>query len=163
MAGILGRFHSDLSGEESLAFAHLAEGSPGRALELVDEDGLALHRDMGELLNRLPDLDGVLLHRFAEKAARGGADGPFRTSTEIIGRWVRRLAGGAATGRIDAAGVTETEAADLARLAPAADAGRWLDAREKIEALFERTEAVNLDRKAALLDAFFLLRAAARG
>lgn len=167
VARILGRVMPDLSPDETHAIAHLAEGSVGRAIELADEDGLALHRDMGQLLSRLPDLDGVLLHRFAEKAAKGGTDGTFRTAGEIIGRWLRRLAVAAATrgqgaAAVDPAGVTEAEAADLARLAPLADAGRWLDARDKIEGLFERAMAVNLDRKATLLDAFFLLRAAVR-
>ncbi len=162
VAELLRRLDPGLSPAETQAIAHLAEGSVDRAIELADEDGLALHREMGELLRALPDLDGVLLHRFAEKAAKGGAEGTFRTACEIMGRWLARLAVAAATRMVNPAGVTETEAAQLARLAGLADAGRWLDARDKIEGLFERTEAVNLDRKTALLDAFFLLRAAAR-
>ena len=162
VAGILGRLNPDLSPAETHAIAHLAEGSVGRAIDLADEDGLALHREMSQLLGALPDLDGALLHRFAEKAARGGADGTFRIACEIMGRWLARLVVAAATRMVDPAGVTEPEAAQLARLARMADAGRWLDARDKIEGLFERTEAVNLDRKSALLDAFFVLSAAAR-
>ena len=133
---VLGPLLPSLSGPEAAALARLAEGSPGRALELADEDGLALQRELGELLAGLPGLDGVALQRFGDRVGRPGAETAFRIASEILRRWLARLAGG--------------------------DPGRWLDTRDRIEGLLARVEGLKLDRKAAMLDAFFQLRAAAR-
>ena len=125
-----------LSANEVAELARLAEGSPGRALELADEDGLALQRELDGLLGRLPELDGVALQRLGDRVGRSGAEATFRIATEILRRWLARRAIG--------------------------DPGRWLDTRDRIEGLLGRVEGLNLDRKATMMDAFFLARAAVR-
>ena len=42
------------------------------------------------------------------------------------------------------------------------DPGRRLETRDRVEGLLARVERLNLDRKAAMMDAFFQLRAPAR-
>lgn len=134
---VLGPLLPALSANEVAELARLAEGSPGRALELADEDGLALQRELDALLGRLPELDGVALQRLGDRVGRSGAEATFRIAAEILCRWLARLAIG--------------------------DPGRWLDTRDRIEGLLGRVEGLNLDRKAAMMDAFFLARVAARG
>ena len=125
-----------LSAPEIAELARLAEGSPGRALELADQDGLALQRELDELLARMPALDGVALQRFGDRVGRSGAETAFRIASEILCRWLARRA--------------------------TADPGRWLDPRDRIDGLLGRVEGLNLDRKSVMMDAFFQVREAAR-
>ncbi len=135
-ARVIGKLMPALSAAEAAELARLAEGSPGRALELASEDGLALQQELGGLLDALPDLDGIALQRFGDKVGKSGAEAAFRIATDIL----RRRLNGLATG----------------------DPGRWLEARDRIEERLARVELLNLDRKAAMMDAVFQAAAAAR-
>jgi DNA polymerase-3 subunit delta' len=134
-ARVVGGLMPSLGRDETIELARLAQGSPGRALELASEDGLALQRELGGLLDALPDLDGIALHRFGDKVGKSGAEAAFRIATDILCRHLDGLAVG--------------------------DPGRWLATRDRVAEMLARVEPLNLDRKAAMLDAVFLARNAA--
>lgn len=137
-ARVVGGLMPSLGRDEAIELARLAQGSPGRALELASEDGLALQKELGGLLDALPDLDGIALHRFGDKVGKSGAEAAFRIATDILCRHLDGLAVG--------------------------DPGRWLATRDRVAEMLARVEPLNLDRKAAMLDAVFLARnAASRG
>lgn len=135
-ARVIGRLMPALSAPEAVELARMAEGSPGRALELASEDGLALQKELGGLLDALPDIDGVALQRFGDKVGKSGAEAAFRIATDIL----RRRLNGLATG----------------------DPGRWLEVRDRIDERLARVDGLNLDRKMAMMDAVFQAAAAAR-
>jgi DNA polymerase-3 subunit delta' len=135
-ARVIGRSLPSLAAAEAAELARLAGGSPGRALELASEDGLALHKELGELLDGLPALDGVALQRFGDKVGKAGAEAAFRVAADILRRHLNGLAIG--------------------------DPSRWLETRDRIDGLLARVDGLNLDRKAALMDAVFLAAAVSR-
>jgi DNA polymerase-3 subunit delta' len=149
---LLERRHPDLDGADAQAIARLAEGSAGRAITLADEGGLGLYRDMMGLIGGLPRLDIAALHAFADKLAK--ADDGFRTFCELFSGWLAR----AATGR-DGGGaeVVAGEAALRRRLVAAAGLEPWVKVWEKTNLLFGRADAVNLDRKLVVVNAFLAL------
>jgi len=152
----------DLTGTEIQSLANLGEGSLGKALNLAEEGGLDLYRDLIGLLSALPKLDVPALHGFAERVTRADADAAWRTVTELTVWWLARLirAGGRqGRGMVE---VVPGEAALMGRLLTAASLDRWLDLWEKTGSLFARTDAVNLDRKQALLTAFLALERLSR-
>ncbi|HUC61999.1 MAG TPA: DNA polymerase III subunit delta' [Alphaproteobacteria bacterium] len=161
---ILGEQIPGLDPGDATALARLAEGSAGRALELAAQGGLDLLREVMGLLETLPRLDGVALHRLAERM--GGADGAerFRTVTELVQWWLARLIRVGGTGEGPAGGeVVPGESALYARLSAARRLDPWLEVWDKTGALFSRAESVNLERKQVVLNAFLALEAAARG
>jgi len=150
-----------LSAEERQALASLADGSPGRAVELAAAGSLDLYRSVAELLGTLPALDLSRLHALADRAARAGAEGDFRTIGFLLGWWIEGLVHEGARGQ-SAASVLAGDAAIRSRLAQAASLDRWVDVWEKNAQLFARADAVNLDRKQVVLGSFLALEAAAR-
>lgn len=152
----------DLTTAEIQSLANLGEGSLGKALNLAEEGGLDLYRDLIGLLSALPRLDVPALHAFAERVARPDADSAWRTVTELTVWWLARLirAGGRqGRGMVE---VVPGEAALMGRLLAAASLDRWLELWEKTGSLFNRADAVNLDRKQALLTAFLALERLSR-
>ncbi len=152
----------EMAAAERLVLARLAEGSPGRALALAGQGGLAVYRDMIELMATLPRLDAVKLHGLADRLARKAAEPEYRAMTGLIDWWLARLIRAAASGETPPE-VTAEEAAVRARLTAAGGLDQWIEVWEKVGRLVERADAVNLDRKAVTLDVFTTIERTARG
>lgn len=144
---------SELSEADARALARLAEGSIGKALALAGEGGLALFKEIIGLLARWPRLDVAAVHAFSDRVARGGSGEAFRTVTDLFVWWLARMVrvGGRGEGLAE---VVPGEAAVMERLLGASKLDQWLEVWEKTSHLFARAEAVNLDRKQVVLNAF---------
>ncbi|MEO8558537.1 MAG: DNA polymerase III subunit delta' [Rhodospirillales bacterium] len=158
---ILRELVPDLGPDEQLALARLSGGSPGRALELAAAGSIDLFRAVSGILGSLPKLDLGKLHTLADRMARPGADGDFRTLGFVLGWWLETMVRSGARGE-GAVEILPGDAAIRAKLEAAASLDRWVDVWEKIGQLFARADAVNLDRKQVVLGSFLALEAAAR-
>ncbi len=140
----------------------LADGSAGRALQLVQGDVLPLYLEMTRLLTDVARLDAARLHQFVDKATAKGDDSRFEALHVFLEGWIARLIRVAATGD---AGVdlTENESAALRDLASRRPLDAWLEAWDKITGSLSAGTPLNLDRKHLLLTAFFTLQATAQG
>ena len=155
---LLRRFRPDLAEDDRRTIAHLAEGRIGKALALDAEGGLELYRDMVRLLAGLPKLDVPALHAFGDKVAR--ADESFRTLSELFTGWIARAASISGRNTSSETIIGEAVAGESAlqrKLVTAAGLDRWVEVWEKTTKLFERADAVNLDRKQVVLNAFLTL------
>ncbi len=85
------------SGELGTLLA-IAEGSPGRALALLEADGVALLETVIGFAAALPDIDLPALHEFADRLARRDAEPAYRTAMRIFLWWIARVARAAAGG-----------------------------------------------------------------
>jgi DNA polymerase-3 subunit delta' len=151
---LLDRYRRELAAADAETIARLADGSIGAALDLAAAGGLDLYRSVLALLARprVPEL-----HAFADRLARADAEDSYRLVEELIGQILARLARHAA----GYAGSKDVEAAGLERLAERAPARVWAGLRDAIGESFTRADGLNLDRKQALLGAFFAIERAA--
>jgi DNA polymerase-3 subunit delta' len=158
---LLGSLLPDLPADETLPLARLAEGAPGRAVDLAEAGGVALFRDLLGLLQTLPELDAVRLHALTDQFGPASGEPAYRTFTVLLTWWLGRSIRLTATHSAPAAEVLQGEGAVLRRLA-AVGTAPWLDAWDAIARQLERADAVNLDRKQVAMNAFFGLAEAAR-
>ncbi len=121
---------------------------------MADEGGLSLYRDMVGLIGGLPRLDVAGLHAFAEKVAKG--DDAFRIFGELFSGWLAAAAAQTA-GPAGNAEVVAGESGLRRRLVAAAGLERWIEVWEKTSHMFGRADAVNLDRKLVVVNAFLAL------
>lgn len=139
----------------------LAEGSIGRALDLADQGGVELYRDMIEVLKCAPSLDVPALHAFGDRLAKGeGAS--FQTVSRLLSWWLARLVRWGAGAVPPRGEVVAGEAELMARLTAGGGLDQWVEVWEKITHLFARADAVSLDRKQVILDAFLAVGKQAR-
>ena len=158
---LLADYLPDADPADRAVLARLAEGSPGRALELDALGGVGLYRELIGTLASLPHLDAERLHGFAEKMGRYGNEQACGTVLEFLSAWLARLVRSSAGNETPPAYVTG-EAELLERFANLPGLARWVDVWEKTARLRERAESLNLDRKQVLLAVFGALQAAAR-
>ena len=149
-----------VSTTDAASLSRLADGSIGRAIELQDAGGLDLYRGLLSRLGELPRLDIPALHRLADSMTGAEAEDSFRTLTELLIDFLARLVAGAAEGTPRE--ILAGEAELLRRLGAETRLDRWIEVWENLRSLFGRADAINLDRKQVVLDAFFTLEAAAR-
>lgn len=143
-----------LSTDDVTLALHLAEGSIGRALELAEDGGIELFREVRDLIAKLPRLDLIELHRLGDKAARDNTGETLKSLGEMIDWLVLRLTRSAA--RIEQgtwAAVPQQSAASL---------DRWIEVWDKTRRLFGEAEGLNLDRKQVVLETFLAIEEAAR-
>lgn len=149
VASLLNRYRTELDPKDIGTLAVLGDGSIGRAIELADEGGVALFRELMSLLAEVPKLNAGRLHSLGDQALRGDA---FRTLSGLLGWWLARIAAAGARGAVDAMSeIVPGERMLARRLLAAAPPAAWAEVWEKIGYLARRTDAVNLDRKRSLM------------
>lgn len=159
---LLTEYRPELAQPEAEALAELADGSIGSAIELADAGGLALYRSVLELLAQAPRADIARLHAFADKLARPDAEDGYRVTEQLISQFLARMTARIARGRLRAEDPVAGEGEVMQRLAARADAARWAALRDRIDRDFTATDDLNLDRKQAILGAFFAIHELAR-
>lgn len=158
VAAVLLQVAPDMPEADRRALARLAEGSIGRALGLLREDGLGLYRALMDILSTLPDPDPLVVHALGDRLSGPGGEQAWQTMTVLLQGWLERLVRGAAR-RDWPVEIVGGEAALMARLGGRPGLDRLLDLWDKTGHLFARTEGANLDRKQAVLAAFAALAA----
>ena len=137
--GLLARWLPDLPAGERGALALLAAGSPGRTLRLAEGEALALQAEVRSFLGSLPRPEPRALHALADRLA-AKRDGSSLTTflhllREALGRAVREAArGGASQPWLRGRALAE-----------------WAVLWDMLGRLSAETEALNLDRKQAVL------------
>ncbi len=139
-------------GERAL-LSRLAAGRPGRALEILGEDGLTLFQELVGLA-AAPDPAGR--QRFAAALAAQKADARFRLLEDILTDWLAQMARATATGVSPYALLPGEEALMNRGVAPTT----FGDVADGARTLFSETIGLNLDKRQMLLRLFDTLDAA---
>ena len=159
---LLQRYRSELAQLEVEALAALSGGSIGRALELAEAGGPALYRSILDILSQIPPLDVIRLHAFADQLARADAEDAYRVGGDLLLQLLARITACSTRRQLDGEEIVAGEDEAMRRLAARADAARWAGLRDDIERNFASTDQLNLDRKQAILGAFFAVEELAR-
>jgi DNA polymerase-3 subunit delta' len=134
----------DSSAEELAAIAALSQGSPGRALDLIGSQGARLFLKFQDVAGRPPPFARAPLLEIAGHMKRLDAGEDFPVFSDLLSDWI------AATAR-------ERAVAGGVRAAQP-----WARAHQDIGHSIRRANALNLDRRQVLLEAFASIEEAAR-
>jgi DNA polymerase III subunit delta' len=132
------------SPDELAAIAALAQGSPGRALDLAGSQGARLFLKFREVAGRPPPFARPALFEIAGQLKRPDAAEDFPVFSDLMSDWI------AATAKAEAA------AGGVGAAQP------WAVAHRDIGYSIRRANALNLDRRQVLLEAFASIEEAAR-
>lgn len=153
----------ELTSDAARTLAAIADGSPGQAIELAEEEGAELFGAVFRLIGELPELKTAAVHALAARASpRGRGTGASRRLLELVLWWLARLVRQGATGEW-LPEVVPGERQLAQRLLGAAPLDRWVALWEKLSAALTDAERYNLDRKQIVLSAFLSLERAAQG
>ncbi|MDE0800954.1 MAG: DNA polymerase III subunit delta' [Rhodospirillaceae bacterium] len=158
---LLTRYRPDFSSSETGPLSVLADGSIGRAIELANSGGLDLFRNLIGVLATLPKMDITMAHALSDKTFKGEG---FRTVADLLTWWLARMVTVTAKdGWSQVQEIVPGEHAIADRLCASAGLDQWVEVWEKIARLFERADAVHLDRKHTVLNALLAIEKRAAG
>lgn len=145
------------AGSDWERLSRLAGGSVRQVLSLHAAKGLALYDRISALLNALPSVDWAAVHALGDELSGQAADQRYELFFELLMGAIARLVDAEARGTGHPADL------DLARrLIGPARLATWARLWERVAADKADTAALNLDRKALILDVFSRLEAASR-
>lgn len=153
LTDLLDRYRPGLSAADRGALLDLSKGSIGRALDFAAQGGLSRQKELSKLMMSLPGLDGVALQAFAAKLAGEANDAAYRVVADLMPATLARAIAQAAQSSI----AGEGSEAGFVALLRRRGLDRCVEVWEKITDLFAQSDAVNLDRKQVVLNAFFAL------
>jgi DNA polymerase-3 subunit delta' len=149
---LLEKYSPDLSKTDRVAAARLAGGSIGKALQLIEEDGIAIYREVLRLLSTLPNCEWGDIHKFGEQLASPAAESSYRLFSEFLPAWLLRLVKAGAGMQQEPVLAEETRLWE--KLTQSASLEHWVGACEKISHRLAATDHANLDRKLAVWSVF---------
>ncbi|MEE8352696.1 MAG: DNA polymerase III subunit delta', partial [Rhodospirillales bacterium] len=162
LSALIAQSHPDLAPADAALLAHLADGSPGRALDLAEEGGLELFRDMTGLLETLPRLDIGALHSFGGHFIKAGQEESFQTVSGLLRWWLARLIVSVSGGTGASNRLNPQEELLATRLGQSAGLDRLFEVWEKINHLLDKADHAHLNRKQVILNVFLTLEDAVR-
>jgi DNA polymerase III subunit delta' len=167
VTALLRRYRAQLDEAEAAGLSALSGGSVGRALDLADSGGLAVYRSLVAILSQMPRLDIGRLHAFVDTIAGADTEATYRTVAELLSQSVGRIAAAGAQQRRGANDLgadhrVAGEGDTIHRPGATADPARWASLRAEIDENFAAVRELNLDRKQAMLGAFFAIAEMAR-
>ncbi len=155
MTSLLTKHAPDLSAADQETLIELSMGSIGRALLLAQENGLVAHRQLMSVLGTLPGLDDQALSDLSSTVARRGSEQIYHLTMDFLAEHVRRQI--AKTALEDDAGIGH-QGDELCSYMTGGNLDRWIGVWENLRRLQNMTDALNLDRKQTLTQAFFRIQ-----
>jgi DNA polymerase-3 subunit delta' len=146
METLLADYLPDLDPDARGRLATLAEGSPGRALLLADEEGLALSALVDQVLAALPALPSARAHALADTLVR--REGGFSTFMDLLRADLAAAVRDAARGQADP---------DQMRFVGTRPLDAWGEVWQGLTRLQDETERFALDKRQALIEGLGLL------
>ncbi|MCA3313715.1 MAG: DNA polymerase III subunit delta' [Roseomonas sp.] len=139
MQALLARLLPDAPAADRTKLAEMAEGSPGRAMQLAEGDGLELQALVEDCLANLKRPDPARFHAVAERCLSDRGGGAFVTFMALLR--------GRIAGALRQAARGEAAPGWIAAHPLAAWPALW----DRLGRLVDETERLNLDRKQAVL------------
>lgn len=164
VVSLLARYRPDLPEDGLPALVRAAEGSIGRALDIVRHDGLSILQNFLTLAGQVP-MDVAAAHALGDKLAPAAMDESFRSFAGLLVDWLARVAreaGRMASGPVIAPEIFRGERSVVDGLVRGGRLERIMEVWEKVGDLFSRSESANLDRRLTVISALETINAALR-
>ncbi len=150
MAEFLRPHEEDMSADDRAMLLKLADGSPGRALQILGSDGLQIYREFLSLLQSPAREQNTALLRFVSGVGGKADPDRFALIVDYCENWIGRLLHLAATG--EAREVVGGEGQVLRRMAAIKPLANWFEVADNCKKQFAAAIHASLDKRLVLMN-----------
>jgi DNA polymerase-3 subunit delta' len=136
---LLIQFKPQTSSEDLNQLVQMSDGSAGRAMELLNDGGLEIYREVNDILDMMPKIDITRIHQLGDKLNRDKSGKVSDNTFDLINRWIVMVIKDIAKNKISS-------------LDP------WFEVWDNTGDLFYKTQSLNLDKKQAILNTFIAIK-----
>lgn len=138
----------------------LSGGRAGRAIELINNGGSDVYRDVFSLMKQMPDYSPEQALKLAARLTPIARQAQFDLFFDLLLNWIARMVRGSLT-RFPPE-ITPGEQQIMRRLTASGNLASWSALWEKINQSLAESRVLNLDRKQLVLDTLFSIENSAR-
>ncbi|USG59561.1 DNA polymerase III subunit delta' [Sneathiella marina] len=150
---VLTPYMMELDSAQAAMLVSLAEGSPGKAMQLLETGGLDIFAGFLQIFRNYPRLDAEKLHGLADISARKDGENVYRTICDLYPWWISRLVR-AASNDFNMNDLSAEETDIMRKMISGNSLVHWVDLWEKGNRLMAKADSINLDRKQVVLNLF---------
>ena len=137
----------------------LADGSVGRAVDFLNNEGLELYHSIAKIFETLPSLDRAAVLQLAERATGPANANRYDMMLTLLRTYLARLAKFAALQPSSMTEAAPHEARNFARLGPSPKTAQTIaETLNELEGKSEHARLVNLDPSSVILDMFLTIQ-----
>lgn len=156
---LLARQGHHLSPGETENLYTLSSQSVGRALQLLEEDGLEILNRLLDLFQYYPEWNWAQIHVLADELGRKGQESSYQTFQRMTMALAHELMISKARNRPTSQNLFQTEA--LKRILQNSSLEKLSKICENLDEHFARVQGASLDKRQGVMEAFSIMRAAA--
>ena len=157
MGELLSQKGQSLDSNQAAIISAMAEGSFGKANEILEEGGLDSFATITAILNDRPNIDWRIIHHHADQCARAGQEQAYKNFTQTLLWLYKTLAFAKARGQ--ALTPYSLNEDPLTSILANSSLAQLLKICENLSSHFDMTNRGNLDKKQAILGAFQIITA----
>lgn len=150
---LLFKHSPDLSEVHRKRLVQLADGSIGEALRLLEQGGLEIFEQTGQLLEKAPQWDWVSIHSLADELCRPGAEDSFLAFQEIIQGMMRKVLHAKARGQA----FPDWVAGPFEHMINHSSLAALSKTCESLQDHFIQVNKANLEKRQAVMGAFSII------
>ncbi|MGY8986664.1 MAG: DNA polymerase III subunit delta' [Sphingomonadales bacterium] len=148
---ILGQKFTDLDDVSLDLASSLAEGAPGKAITIIQQNGLQIYNQILSILSKLPQIGPEAMHLFANSLSGKGKENAYNLFTFLLLEWIGKGIRLKVKNELDTI-VNKEEKCIYELFFKNGSPVFWLDELEKIKSLFIGAAALNLDKKQVIIN-----------
>lgn len=157
MTDLLARKGHSLDSNQSAIINAMAEGSFGKASDILEQGGLENFATITAILNDRHNIDWRIIHHHADLCARAGQEDTYKSFTQTLLWLYKTLAFAKARGQALTPYALNEE--PLTSILANSSLAQLLKICENLSSHFDMTQRGNLDKKQAILGAFQIITA----
>lgn len=145
-----------LGADQKQILTAMAQGSIGRAKEIIDANGIEMAEQVLTLLQSSPNLNWVDIHHLADQTGRAGQDAAFKMLERTFLWMVESIIYAQAR---NTSPITPFNQEAYAPILNSKNLNEWLVVLEKLQMHFNQIWHSNLDKRHGVLEAFKIISA----
>ena len=159
---VMSGMDEELTEEKLTLLFHMADGSPGTAKRVLENNGIELYKEFIAILTQAPAIDFSKVHRLSDLLSGRGSEEKFDLAMHLLLKWLSTSIKSRLM-REKTPEIVQGQFSAVSRIISINKLDEWVSLWEETKHLVGEINRVHLDRKNVLLSTFAAIQNLSKG